>query len=846
MGQCWAIDSQTSGVGVDSGTGGEWSGNISSSSASITAITNAANAQVTTSTAHGFSVGDHVFFYSVGGMTTINSSQSTYETGTLKFVASVIDDYNFTIDWNSSSAAAYTSGGTVTMAGVTRSNPCRIRIPNHSFAVGDRVYIASVGGATQVNAITWLVSAATTNSFTIATPSTGVDYNAASIGVYTSGGTAKAYRRKATAITQANPAVFTVKAHAFTNGQKVFVDATDVSGMTELTSQLCTVANATTDTFELTEINSSAYSAYTNNVFVRRPTASFEYLRLLGDDLVSTGSYIRIAASTAATQRTAANCTWTFDSNTVSTSASLVGTIAVGDLVGRESTGGNGKVERFYEVTAINSSTITLRDKYYGTTGTDTASVYHLPNASIAIYGVSGASGINNTKNFIVSGGWNTTMTSQTGETWIKHGVNDSGSNHFGVVNYAGSIDKINIYKYYYSINQLGSGGTITNCSMMSSTVYCFNTTNGLSGLTFTNLMIGASINQSYVTWVYYSPATTSGVVVWGWGGLAGYAVTFYSNTNYDLSGVKVVCAYSGLYLAVANVDVNGGIIDSCYISVQVTAAGSNCYIHNQTILNPRASGFGVYFNSLCYAGTVENIDFPSVNTGIQLVQSTGIVVRQCSFSSSTYNFRLDQYSSDLLIEDTDFGNPVTYGILADSATCKNIKIRGCIIDSGAESKFGNIGASESYGVPTYIIDDSFGIDGVRYYNGLSLFSNTTEAEGSQPCLAINFASVVTRNFLPVRIVSAWVNAGVGKKFKLRMKRSATAFSGSLIPVFFLNGIEKNTETTITSLNTTYTDYEFDCDSSEIDADGMLELRFIMNSTVNSIYIDGFEVEALP
>lgn len=65
-----------------------------------------------------------------------------------------------------------------------------------------------------------------------------------------------------TAATQANPCVVTAAAHGFTNGTVVYIN--NVSGMTELNGNSYTVAGATTNTFQLSATNSSAYGAYTS------------------------------------------------------------------------------------------------------------------------------------------------------------------------------------------------------------------------------------------------------------------------------------------------------------------------------------------------------------------------------------------------------------------------------------------------------------------------------------------------------------------------------------------------------------------------------------------------------
>lgn len=65
-----------------------------------------------------------------------------------------------------------------------------------------------------------------------------------------------------TDITAANPPVVTCAAHGFSNGDTVYIDA--VIGMTEVNGKTFTVANKTTDTFELSGVTGSAYTAYSS------------------------------------------------------------------------------------------------------------------------------------------------------------------------------------------------------------------------------------------------------------------------------------------------------------------------------------------------------------------------------------------------------------------------------------------------------------------------------------------------------------------------------------------------------------------------------------------------------
>ena len=65
-----------------------------------------------------------------------------------------------------------------------------------------------------------------------------------------------------TNITQANPAVVTVASHGYSNGDDVWINS--VVGMTEVNGRRFRIANVTTNTFELSGVDSTGYTAYTS------------------------------------------------------------------------------------------------------------------------------------------------------------------------------------------------------------------------------------------------------------------------------------------------------------------------------------------------------------------------------------------------------------------------------------------------------------------------------------------------------------------------------------------------------------------------------------------------------
>lgn len=71
-----------------------------------------------------------------------------------------------------------------------------------------------------------------------------------------------------TGITKANPGVVTSASHGLTDGDRVIIAS--VGGMTEVNNRQFVVANATTDTFELSGVNTSSYGTYTTGGTVGR------------------------------------------------------------------------------------------------------------------------------------------------------------------------------------------------------------------------------------------------------------------------------------------------------------------------------------------------------------------------------------------------------------------------------------------------------------------------------------------------------------------------------------------------------------------------------------------------
>lgn len=195
--------------------------------------------------ASGFAV------YRGGVLQTAGAGAGNYSLDSTTGIVTFVADVTKNVDANSAK----------TITAITRANPGQVTAVGHGFANGDKVKITSVSGMTQVNNLYFTITVVDADNFTIGVDSSG--YTA-----YTSGGTATKY-----GITQTSPVQVNSAAHGFNNGDVVYISG--AVGMTQVNALTFTVANKTTNRFELSGINGTAYTAYTSSATIKKfPIAS--------------------------------------------------------------------------------------------------------------------------------------------------------------------------------------------------------------------------------------------------------------------------------------------------------------------------------------------------------------------------------------------------------------------------------------------------------------------------------------------------------------------------------------------------------------------------------------------
>ena len=255
----------------------------------VTNVTAADPVEVTTSAAHGFSSGDEVLLANIGGMTEVSEERWLITvTAPTKFIlrdqvdGTELDGIGFT---------AYTTGGTAARIYTVSSPYQEADLRTLKFTQkADVITIAHPSYDTyelkRLGLANWTLTQLPFTP-TQASP-TGID-----ITVNTSGTTTVSYTVTAisaageeslpgistvtpvaiSAITQANPAVVTTATHGLDNGDEILI--TGVSGMTELNGRRFKVNVIDATNFELRDINSTSFNAYTTG-----GTVSFAFKRI--------------------------------------------------------------------------------------------------------------------------------------------------------------------------------------------------------------------------------------------------------------------------------------------------------------------------------------------------------------------------------------------------------------------------------------------------------------------------------------------------------------------------------------------------------------------------------------
>lgn len=183
--------------------------------------------------------------------------------------------------------AAWADGTAKAITGATKTNPVVITSTAHGLSNGNRIFIKNVSGMTQLNNNQYTVAGVTANTFQLSGVN-GTGYNN-----YSSGGNATK------CLTSSCEVVVTAVGHGLSNGNTSYIK--DVVGMTQLNDLTYTVANATADTYVLSGVVGTSYSAYTSGGDSYCTVAGCEYFRFQNPS----GNWRMHRVTTCVSERTA-------------------------------------------------------------------------------------------------------------------------------------------------------------------------------------------------------------------------------------------------------------------------------------------------------------------------------------------------------------------------------------------------------------------------------------------------------------------------------------------------------------------------------------------------------------
>lgn len=129
----------------------------------------------------------------------------------------------------------------LTITAATKADPVVVTSASHGLSNGEHVDIRNVAGMTELNGTRSIVIDKAANTVELAEETRTATISGA---------------------TKANPVVITATAHGLSNTDEIAI--LNVAGMTELNGLNYTVANKTTDTFELSGVNGTGFTTYTS------------------------------------------------------------------------------------------------------------------------------------------------------------------------------------------------------------------------------------------------------------------------------------------------------------------------------------------------------------------------------------------------------------------------------------------------------------------------------------------------------------------------------------------------------------------------------------------------------
>lgn len=157
------------------------------------------------------------------------------------------------------SGAAWTTGTSKNITGITRASPGVVTASAHGLATGDFVWISGVSGMTQVNNRAYRVVRRNNNSFSLESWN-GSSWGAVNTSGYNSYSSSSGDFARKCLVSDCS-VVVTANGHGLSDGDYVYISG--VGGMTQINSTGYQVANVTTNTYSI-GVNGVSWGTYSS------------------------------------------------------------------------------------------------------------------------------------------------------------------------------------------------------------------------------------------------------------------------------------------------------------------------------------------------------------------------------------------------------------------------------------------------------------------------------------------------------------------------------------------------------------------------------------------------------
>jgi parallel beta-helix repeat protein len=583
-------------------------------------------------------------------------------------------------------------------------------------------------------------------------------------------------------------------------------------------------------------------------------TAGTPYKTLNKADGIVNGPHdIRVAKTTAAaTVGAATTFGWANNSVSVSTSTDLTGVLATGNYIGKPTATGNGAVETFYRIASITSTTITLVNRYYGTTGNTTGALQITP---VTTGPAAGNAMTVTVAGHTVSGGWNLAGSpTQDGETWVKSNNANWATTvkyFFSNTTYAITVSKFNVIEQQIVFNCTTGAINCSYCTFYTYNYINVSTSNAsiptfdhcfcLSGNSYSLLIYTTTASITNCVFIVpVSGASIAGILI----NIAGSAYTagIVLTNNYMVNCVR---GLNILTPGISLVSCSGNVIDNCTTPIEITGTNNDTVISGFAISNTTVGidfGINTFQNAV-----IQNCTFTSCSTAGIKGRCKGWNIENCTFTNCGYGIYLtDSYSFNVKIMGCTFTTPTTYAIYHPGAT--TVSVVDCTIDAPSIAKAYNIVSGTNNIEPLYIFKNSFGLPDGLYYPFGSLITDTT-VHTSAPSMKFTYDATNQTNYTTrFPVVKFYTPNATGRQLSIWIKTSNAGWTGTIIPEWRLNGKLIKTEDSITQatpLDTTWRQFTWSCANNLVTTDGVLAMVFQIRSTNHSLYWDDVLLEAV-